>query len=296
MPHTALIFVAILVIVTALFIYIYRESKGFRVTQYNLYTDKKIGKNLDFVVLSDLHDTDLGNNNSELISAIDRISPDFILLAGDMITSYMQPSYNSEKTFDFLKRLSSKYRIYYGLGNHEQRYYEEPQKFNGKFEELVSNVGKMGIELMSDRYCDIGDNVRVYGLNIPMEYYRRVVDKPLPSGYVGSVLGECDKSKYNILLAHTPDQFEEYVKWGPDLVLSGHVHGGIVRLPGLGGVISPQLKLFPQYDWGHFEQDGVEMILSCGIGWHTIPIRMWNKAELVHITVSYEEASHSMCD
>ena len=75
--------------------------------------------------------------------------------------------------------------------------------------------------------------------------------------------------------------FPAYAEWGADLVLSGHVHGGIMRLPLLGGVISPTLRLFPRYDGGLFQEGGSTMILGRGLGSHTIPIRIFNPGELV---------------
>ena len=101
--------------------------------------------------------------------------------------------------------------------------------------------------------------------------------------YLKETLGEHKEGVYQILLAHNPEYFEEYAAWGADLVLSGHVHGGIMRLPLLGGVISPKLVLFPKYDGGRFYEKDSTMILSRGLGMHTLPIRIFNPAELVVI-------------
>jgi len=288
MQQLIFVWLIVFVAVEVIGLFIYKQSTGFTVSDFCFTTDKLGDKKLNLVMLTDLHDTDLDDNDNEsLLMKIDEINPDFILLAGDMITSYMQPRYNSKTTFSFLKKLSDKYTVYYGLGNHEQRYLSEPEKFIGKFDNLAKLMKEYGINFLSDEKIDIPDsNVSVYGLNIPIEYYRRVVTKKLPDDYVESVFGCNKQERYNILLAHNPDQFPVYAKWKPDLVCSGHVHGGIVRIPGLGGVISPQLKLFPKYDWGIYELDNVKMLLSRGIGWHTIPVRIFNKAELIHITIS----------
>ena len=98
-------------------------------------------------------------------------------------------------------------------------------------------------------------------------------------------LPEPDRSKCNILIAHNPDYFEEYAKWGADLVLSGHVHGGIMRLPFLGGVIAPSYKLFPKYDGGVFHIGKSTMLLGRGMGSHTIPFRFFNPGELYEVTL-----------
>ena len=88
---------------------------------------------------------------------------------------------------------------------------------------------------------------------------------------------------FNILLAHHPLYGEAYAGWGADLTLSGHLHGGIVRLPHFGGMISPQLRPFPKYDRGMYEIRGKKLIVSAGLGSHTIPLRINNPPQLVVI-------------
>ena len=104
--------------------------------------------------------------------------------------------------------------------------------------------------------------------------------------YMKEILGDIDESCFNILLAHNPQYFKEYAGWGADLTLSGHIHGGLVRLPFLGGVVSPMVTFFPKYDGGVFYENDKEMILSRGLGTHTIPIRMFNPGELNIIEIN----------
>ena len=94
------------------------------------------------------------------------------------------------------------------------------------------------------------------------------------------------ETKYEIMIAHDPFYFDAYAETDADLILSGHVHGGIMRLPLLGGVISPRLQLFPKYDGGKFEKNNTTMILSRGLGCHTLPIRIFNPGELICLTLS----------
>ena len=302
---TSEIYIAIIVaILLILIVFVYEQSTGFRVVSYDVKTTKKIPSDLKVVFISDLHDTNTDcifdrlkkdayskgshkGRNRRLLNAVDAENPDFVLLAGDMITSYMQPKYNSDVTFEFLEELAENHEVYYGLGNHEQRYLEDRIKFKNKFEELKEFVLSKNIHFLEDESrLRNEDNVAIYGLNIPMEFYRRVVTKHLPDDYVIKRLGKPDESKFNILLAHNPDHFQDYVKFKPDLVLSGHVHGGIIGIPGVGGLISPQFKLFPKYDFGEYREGDVTMILGRGIGWHTVPVRIFNKAEMIVINIS----------
>ena len=110
----------------------------------------------------------------------------------------------------------------------------------------------------------------------------------MDAAYLKRLLGKPSAGEYNILIAHNPDYFPAYAEWGADLVLSGHVHGGIMRLPLLGGVLSPALRLFPKYDGGLFQEGGSTMILGRGLGSHTIPIRIFNPGELIVVTLEPE--------
>ena len=107
--------------------------------------------------------------------------------------------------------------------------------------------------------------------------------------YIASLVGDPDESRFNILLAHNPDYFKNYVKWGADMTLSGHVHGGVVRIPFWIGVISPMCMLFPKYSGGMYKKNDRAMIVSRGMGMHTIPLRMFNPAEIVVIRICQKD-------
>ena len=268
-------------------LFVYSQSSGYNIVEYHLDTHKDIRTPVRFVMLSDLHNTDVTHDhNRRLVESIEALSPDFVILAGDMITSYLEPVSSSQKAYELLSELSKRFKVYYGLGNHEQRYREEPSKFPGRFDELEDHVKSLGIEFLSDAYCDVADTgIRIYGFDIPIDNYKRAVRTHLPKDILKDVFGDADKDRYDILIAHAPDHFDDYAAWSPDLVLSGHLHGGMIAIPGIGGVISPQLKLFPKYDFGKYTKGDTTMIVSRGIGWHSIPIRIFNKAEIVLITI-----------
>ena len=85
------------------------------------------------------------------------------------------------------------------------------------------------------------------------------------------------------MLAHHPAYFDAYASWGADLTLSGHLHGGMIRLPFVGGLVSPQMRLFPKYDKGLYTKKGKKLIVSAGLANHTVNIRINNPPELVVI-------------
>ena len=262
------------------------DGNRFHVVEYRLNSDK-IKKEHHFVVLSDLHNKSYGEKNRKLLERIDKLAPEAILIAGDMLTS--KPGKSYEVAMDLLKELAKKYPIYYGMGNHETRLFLYPEVYGDMGKDYEKDLNDVSIQLMRNESREESDNLRIIGLDMKRDYYKRFKKYPMDSGYLQETLGEAKKDKYEILLAHNPDYFEEYAAWGADLVLSGHVHGGMMRLPILGGVVSPAFKFFPKYDGGLFKQGKSTMILSRGLGMHTIPIRIFNPGELVSLILSPQD-------
>lgn len=276
-----------ILVVILLAFYIYKKSSGYHVVKYDFH-DKRIKKDkVSIVFISDLHNKQYGNKNELILKEIENINPDFVILGGDMITTCMEKWTDYSDTLDFISNLNTKFPVYYGIGNHEERLKRRPEKFpKGEYERLTGRLENMGVPLLSDEKIVLDDyGINIYSLNIEHEFYRRFVTKKLPETYISEHVGEIDKDKYNILVAHNPEHFKNYAAWGADLTLSGHVHGGVIRLPLLGGVVSPAVKLFPKYDGGKFNIGPNCMILSRGLGTHTIPIRINNKAEIIEIKI-----------
>ena len=275
--------ICIIILLVVCLVSIWHASSHFHKVFYRLSSDK-ISKPVKFVVLSDLHDQKYDADNEKLLQAIDEEAPDAVLVAGDMLT----PLDNREESAEaFLERLAQKHRIYYGLGNHEAKMKWNRQKFGGSFEAYLEKLSGFGIKvLVNDSIVMEEAPICIFGLDIAEIYYKRFKQVPMADDYLETKLGQVDSNFYNILLAHNPMYFENYVKWQPNLVLSGHVHGGLVRLPFLGGVIAPNLHLFPKYDGGLFKKGESTMIISRGLGIHSVEFRMWNPAELVVIEIS----------
>lgn len=261
------------------------DGNRFRIVRYHL-SSHKIKKKHHYVVLSDLHNKSYGKKNERLLKAIDRLAPEAILIAGDMLTSKPEKSY--EVARNLLEELAKKYPIYYGMGNHETRLFLYPEVYGDMGENYESDLNKMQVTFIRNESRECEDNIRITGLDMARIYYKRFKKVPMESDYLPQTLGKSVTDKYEILLAHNPDYFEEYAEWGADLVLSGHVHGGMMRLPFFGGVVSPAFKFFPKYDGGLFKQGESIMILSRGLGMHTIPVRIFNPGELISLTLSPE--------
>lgn len=255
------------------------DCNRFVTVRYEITSDK-ITKRCKIVLLSDLHNKSYGKDHEKLIRKIDAISPDVILTSGDMLTAMQDVPY--EKVLSLMRQLASRCQIYYGLGNHEQRLQRCPEQFGTVYDDYVNGLSECGVTLLVNENTYLPEyNVAVCGSAIDKQYYQRFRKQPMAADYLPKILGRPREGACQILIAHTPQYFEEYAAWGADVVVSGHVHGGIMRLPVFGGVLSPNLTLFPKYDGGRFSCGKSVMILSRGLGTHTIPVRVFNPAELV---------------
>ena len=110
--------------------------------------------------------------------------------------------------------------------------------------------------------------------------------REMPGGAIKERIGNRDPEAFQVLLAHNPSYMKEYLAWGADLILSGHLHGGMVRIPRIGGVIGPDFVLFPKYSGEMRRVGGQTVIVSKGLGTHTIHIRLFNPAEIVVLSLN----------
>lgn len=257
------------------------DSNRFVTVTYEIRSDK-ITKPCRMVLLADLHNKSFGKENGRLLAAIDETSPDGILVAGDMLTAIKGADFGH--ALSLMESLSDKYRIYYGMGNHEYRLGLYPDDYPGMYEGYMAGLRRAGIEpLINETACLPECNIAVCGAQIDRAYFRHFKRKPMEQAYLSKILGTPDREKFQLLIAHNPVYFDVYAEWGADLVVSGHVHGGIMKLPVFGGVLSPAMTLFPKYDGGMFTENESTMILSRGLSSHTPPIRIFNPGELIVI-------------
>jgi len=264
-----------------------RDMNRFVVVPYEVKS-RKIKKKYTFVMLSDLHNKSFGTKNDRLIKAILDCHPDSIVTAGDMYTSKEGTGFDN--ALALLEALSEHFPVYMANGNHESKTQRDPDSFDHMYEHYVDRLAGMGIQPLENERVILPEiNVNLCGLQIGQEYFSHFRKKEMDREYVDRLVGKADRDRFQILIAHNPVYFKNYADWGADLVLSGHMHGGIVRLPVLGGVVSPSVTLFPKYDGGRFEEGSAVMLLGRGLSTHTLPIRMWNPGEIVLVTLLPEE-------
>ena len=260
-----------------------REIVTFKVTHYDIRSDKlkELEHERKVVFLSDLHNNRYGKNNEKLLSAIKEQNPDLILIGGDMLVG--KSNVSSKVAEDFVSKLTEICPIYYANGNHEQRM-KVYSEYGTTFHEYKNILESSGVTFIENECVDVSWDrcqVKIYGLEIPVGYYKKFKKQTLPVDVVEEQIGEPKTDCYNILLAHNPTYGDTYLEWGADLVLAGHFHGGVVRIPKLGGIITPQWHVFPKYSGEMTQRNGKSIIVSKGLGTHTIRVRFLNPAEVV---------------
>jgi len=267
------------------------EIRNFVITEYNINAD--IDKKCRLVLLSDLHSREFGDGNEKLLRAVDELTPDIVCIAGDMVVGEKKADFKVAS--ELLEKLCENRPVFYVYGNHEGRLDKNREKYGDVFEiyldKLTELTQKGNLYMVNNQSVEVPgfDDIIVSGLDLDKKYYSKRVKTYMDDSYIESRVGILKKDKYNILLSHHPKYFENYASYGPQLVLSGHYHGGTVRLPKFGGVISTDYQIFPENDKGIFKIKNTEMIVSGGLGCHTVNFRLFNLPELVVVNLNKEK-------
>ena len=287
----ALILVGILIVSGSFFLWRSQyERKHLSIEHFDFYSMKLVPETKSTIVfLSDLHDNQFGYKNKDLLNAIDRIRPDLILIGGDMMICKGRK--NIQTAVELICSLSKKYRVCCGNGNHETRMKRKTQIYGKQYEEYVRTLRSCGVIYLEDEKVTLPlkkiDNSKITVSSVDLDrcYYKKFRTPAMDVEYLNRKLGKADSRHPQILLLHSPLYFKTAAEWGSDLVLSGHFHGGTIRLPLLGALMSPQLQIFPKYAEGNFAEYGSQMIVSRGLGTHSINIRINNRPQLVVIAI-----------
>lgn len=248
------------------------------VREYVIESDK-ISSPVTIVMLSDLH----GCEHPTLIEQVKEIAPDLILLCGDMINHHHETGEDILVTAAAVKELCKIAPVYYSLGNHEL------ERIGLHESDAVKRITNEGAILLERDYVDLkirGNALRLGGLYTPNS---ASTAKPSADSVEGFLSDFCATDSFRILLEHRPASFTDAIYpagYEPELVLSGHLHGGHVVLPFLGPVYGANSGFFPKYALGAFELGSSTLIVSAGLSTdrHIIP-RVNNPTEITKITL-----------
>lgn len=277
-----IILLIFVILVIAFLVQLYIDANVIEISYYNI-SSNKIPLEFDgykILHISDLHSKEFGEGNYKLIKKIDEINPDVIMVTGDMVNATDK---DFTIFFELAEYLGRKAKTYYIVGNHEL------DLKSNDLELIYNTLASYGIITLDNEKAEIEENgqtIGVYGMWYNMKYYSEKISKAkFTKDIMKQIMGESSKNKFEILLTHNPIHFNIYGEWGADLTLAGHIHGGMIRLPFLGGLISPDRTLFPEYSEGIYEKNNVSMIVSRGLGRGLNGFRLFNRPELGVITL-----------
>ncbi len=238
--------------------------------------------------LSDLHDYFSMKSPASVLEAIRKERPDIVVLGGDIFT--IKPAAGCEpdlsELLDFLADLASDCTVICGCGNHEHKLRDI---FPESYAAFQQRLRELGVIFLKDCSAVI-DGIAFYGADPEMRFYRRFFPgfgnkEPMPEKYLIGKLGLPGPYPVKVLLLHTPMYLQEAAVWGADLVLSGHFHGGTIRLPGGRGLMTPQYQFFSKECSGEHTCGKSRMIVNRGLGTHTFHIRLNDLPELSIIDI-----------
>lgn len=234
------------------------------------------------ILLSDLHGKSFGRENSRLIAKIQEQTPDAIFLDGDMIDRSADPT-DVQELLRLIERLHEIAPVYFAPGNHELEYMQTDAS-------LLTQVAEAGAVVVNDSYADVtlaGQPLRIGGTMGHAFYFGRSEKEFSSSPEYQFLKAFEDTDVPKICLAHMPDTFifnGAYNLWNVDLILSGHTHGGLIRLPFIGGLYAPMQGWFPEYDQGYFRLgEHMQMVITSGLAGHGMIPRINNPPEIVVI-------------
>ncbi len=262
------------IILSIIIIIFFTFDNRLKIVDYNL-NDDKISGDVKLALVTDLHSCLYGENQAKLINAIENYNPDAVLLGGDIFDDY----YVNNNSHIFVESITKKYKTYYVSGNHEW--------WSGEMYHYFDYLKSVGVNVLRGD-CDYltvsGNNIVISGVDDPEvnEY-----DNVTYQSQLEAVARNIDSKNYNILLAHRPENAEEYFAHDFDLVLSGHAHGGQFRIPVLlNGFFAPNQGFFPKLAGGMYDFGDSKLIVSRGLSKENTKLpRIFNRPELVFITL-----------
>lgn len=270
------VWLAIVVIILIVVLWIVWTNFNITTTYLTIKNDKipEAFSNFKIAEVADLHNHPWGD---ELIRSLEKESPDIIVITGDFVDS-SHTDFNS--SIEFIRQAKKIAPIYYITGNHEA--------WLDNYAELESRLVEAGVHRMDNtaKWIEKGNSkINLIGIQDPDFVERDPVDGIQESIVTTQLKPLLNPDYYNVVLCHRPELFKGYVATKADLVITGHAHGGQVRIPFIGGLVAPNQGFFPKYTEGVYHQEKTHMVVSRGLGNSLIPVRINNTPELVIITL-----------
>jgi len=273
-----IIFITIIVFLLS---FLYFENNNIVISNYHIKskTLPKVFNNFKIVQISDLHNKVFYKDNNTLVAKIKSQNPNIIVITGDLVD---RRSYNEENALSFIDKIKSIAPIYYVNGNHEG--------LSGHFKSLEKKLKEAGVFVLRNEslFYEVNkEKILILGVDDPVFNTIVYPKANMNEDIMKNQLLHVDNKKYfRILLSHRPEFFELYANSNIDVAFTGHAHGGQIIIPFVGGIFSPNQGFFPKYYKGMYTKNNTTMVLSRGLGNSVAPQRIFNRPEIVSVTLN----------
>lgn len=261
--------------------FLYQQNNSLVTTKITIASERlpEPFKGFKIVHLSDLHQKSYGKNQAKLVHKIKKSSPDLIAFTGDLFDARRV---DATPSLTLMKELVKVAPVYYVTGNHEGKMegYAPLKQELKKLNVTIMQTDNKEIRRGQDKIYLLGvDDPEVGNVKVQANEVKSTVRKAIERAKEG-----LDEDSFKVLLSHRPDLFSLYTSTGIDVTLSGHAHGGQIRLPFIGGIYTPGQGFFPVYTKGEYSWNNAHMVVSRGLGPTIFPTRLFNRPEIVEVT------------
>lgn len=269
----------ILILVTVIIWFCVWQNNNIVITKSD-YVSIKIPSDFDgftIVQISDLHNKNFGENQIKILNKVQSVSPDIIIITGDLID---RRKYDLDIAMTFINGAVDIAPVYYVSGNHEA--------WSGKYPLIKKNLIDSGVNVLDNTIVEFfkgSSSISILGVSDPDFLTNDYMDGTNSTEMEENLTQLSSDDNFKILLSHRPELFDLYSDKSIDLIFSGHAHGGQFRIPLIGGLIAPDQGLFPKFTNGSYTKNSSTMFVSRGLGNSIVPIRIFNRPELVVVTL-----------
>ena len=255
------------------------QNNSIVITKSDYFNEKIPSEFDDFTILhiSDLHNKNFGENQMKILNKVKSVFPDIIVITGDLID---RRKYNLDTAMTFIKGVKDRAPVYYVSGNHEA--------WSGKYRSIKERLIAEEVNVLDNAKIELfkgSSSINILGVKDPDFLTSSYMEGTKVTEMTKNLNQWSEDENFKILLSHRPELFDLYCDNHMDLIFAGHAHGGQFRMPYVGGLIAPDQGVFPQFTSGSYNKNSSTMFVSRGLGNSIIPIRIFNRPEIVVVTL-----------
>ena len=275
--HQTLISIAVLIVLAILFVF--WQNNSLVISEHD-YINESLPSDFDgfkIAHISDLHNKSFGKDQIRLLEKLKGVSPDMIVITGDLID---RRKYDLDVAMIFIEGAVDVAPVYYVSGNHEA--------WSGEFSLIKESLLSAGVSVLDNEKLKITKGhswINILGVSDPDFLTSSYIDGTNVSDMSKKLEEWSAEQGFKILLSHRPELLDLYSHNKMDLIFTGHAHGGQFRIPLMGGLVAPDQGLFPEFTGGSYTRDSSTMFISRGLGNSIVPIRIFNRPEIIAVTL-----------